>query len=72
MSYWAVARCRDGHLFETPNLPLASLKAIRLGGNRFQRCPVGKHWAMVSFVPPGELSEAEIEQARRYRTSLIP
>ena len=72
MPYWAIARCPDGHLFETPYIPTVSFKSIRLGPERFQRCPVGKHWAKVSFVPAGHLSDAEVTEARRHRTSPIP
>lgn len=43
-------RCRAGHLFTTIWIPLASLKAARLGGQHFQRCPVGHHWTTVA--PP--------------------
>ncbi len=41
-------RCSAGHLFTTIWVPLASLKAIRLAGERYQRCPVGHHWATVT------------------------
>jgi hypothetical protein len=67
-----VARCPQGHLFETPYIALVSFKAVRLGAERLQRCPVGKHWTRVTFVSPGELTEAEIAQAREHRTSPIP
>jgi hypothetical protein len=36
-------RCKDGPLFTTIWIPLGSVKAMRLGGARFQRCPVGDH-----------------------------
>lgn len=72
MSYWRIARCQDGHLFETPYLRLASFKAVRLGPERIQRCPVGKHWTRVRFPPPGKLSDAERETARQHRTSPVP
>lgn len=72
MSYWAIARCQDGHLFETPYLSVMSLKAVRLGSTRLQRCPVGKHWARVTFVPVGDLSEPQLAEARQHRTSPIP
>src|ERR1700691_2446758 len=49
-------RCRDGHLFTTIWMPLASLKALRLGGRRFQRCPVGHHW---TTVVPLDVSSAQ-------------
>ena len=43
-----IVRCRQGHLFTTTWIPGASLKAIRLGWARFQRCPVGHHWSLVT------------------------
>jgi hypothetical protein len=41
-------RCAAGHLFTTIWVPLASVKAVRLGWTRWQYCPVGHHWATVS------------------------
>jgi hypothetical protein len=46
-------RCRDGHVFTTIWIPLASVKAVRLGPRRYQRCPVGHHWSMVESLVPG-------------------
>jgi len=40
-------RCRDGHIFKTLWIPGASLRSVRLGPWRYQRCPVGKHWSLV-------------------------
>jgi len=34
-------RCSAGHLFTTIWIPLASLKSVRLGDRRYQRCPAG-------------------------------
>jgi hypothetical protein len=45
-----IARCSKGHLFTTIWVPGASLKSIRLGMSRFQHCPVGHHWALVTPV----------------------
>ena len=42
-----VARCQQGHLFTTIWVPGASIKAVRLGWARLQRCPVGDHWTLV-------------------------
>ncbi len=67
-----IVRCSRGHLFETIWVPLASLKAVRLGQRRFQRCPVGRHWAMVSRVDESTLSPSEIEDARAHRDVRIP
>jgi hypothetical protein len=52
-------RCRHGHLFTTIWIPGASLKAFRLGWWRFQWCPVGRHWSIVTPVRESELDEAE-------------
>ena len=43
-------RCRSGHLFTTIWIPGVSLKALRLGPWRVQRCPVGRHWSVVTPV----------------------
>jgi hypothetical protein len=54
-------RCKDGHLFTTIWIPLVSLKAIRLGARRFQRCPVGHHWTTV--MPLHEASAQPLDLA---------
>src|SRR6266700_752256 len=59
-----IVRCRQGHLFTTFWFPGVSFKALRLGWWRYQRCPVGGHWALISPVRASELSEAEREEAR--------
>lgn len=55
--------CRHGHLFTTIWIPLASLKAIRLGGRRFQHCPVGHHWTTVVPLDPTSATPADLETA---------
>jgi hypothetical protein len=67
-----VVRCKQGHLFETIWIPAASLKSIRLGPWRFQRCPVGRHWALVTPVDPSGLTEDERRRARENRDIRIP
>lgn len=67
-----VVRCREGHLFTTIWVPGASLKALRLGWWRFQRCPVGKHWSIVAPVKEAYLSEEELRQARESKDIRIP
>jgi hypothetical protein len=53
-------RCSAGHLFTTIWVPLASLKAVRLGPRRrFQHCPVGHHWAMVQLVDVSTLTDEQ-------------
>jgi hypothetical protein len=65
-------RCRDGHLFTTIWIPLASLKAIRLGRRRLQRCPVGHHWSMVAPIDRKHSTTAELEAAAAVHDLRIP
>lgn len=67
-----IVRCRDGHLFMTIWIPFVSLKAIRLGWMRFQRCPVGNHWTLVVPVKKSELTDEERWVAAQSRDSRIP
>ena len=65
-------RCRRGHLFTTLWIPGVSVKAIRLGWLRIQRCPVGGHWSLVTPVKPAELSEDERRLARERKDVRLP
>lgn len=67
-----IVRCRAGHLFTTIWVPMASVKSIRLGWWRFQRCPVGSHWSLVSPVKEADLSESERLAARAHKDVRIP
>lgn len=67
-----VVRCRQGHLFTTIWVPGASLKAVRLGWLRFQRCPVGKHWSIVTPVKESELTEEDRRVAAEHKDVRIP
>lgn len=67
-----VVRCRDGHLFTTIWIPGASVKALRLGWWRFQRCPVGGHWSLVTPVTTSELTEQEREFAALHHDLRLP
>jgi hypothetical protein len=67
-----VVRCRDGHLFTTIWVPGVSLKAIRLGWIRMQRCPVGDHLTLVTPVRYSDLTDAERWAAARYRDGPLP
>jgi hypothetical protein len=51
-----VVRCRRGHLFTTIWIPGVKLKAIDLLVARFQWCPVGRHWSLVTPVRDADLS----------------
>jgi hypothetical protein len=65
-------RCRDDHLFTTIWIPLASLKAIRLGNRRFQHCPVGHHWAMVTPLDRRSAGPVDLEAAAASHDIRIP
>jgi hypothetical protein len=67
-----VVRCRQGHLFRTLWIPGVSVKALRLGWWRFQRCPVGPHWSVVTPVRESELSQRELRAANRRRDTWAP
>jgi hypothetical protein len=67
-----IVRCRDGHLFTTVWIPGASVKALRLGWWRFQRCPVGDNWTLVHPVKEADLSEEERRFAAEHRDIRLP
>ena len=67
-----VVRCRSGHLFTTLWIPGVSVKAVRLGWWRFQRCPVGKHWSLVTPVKESDLTEEERQLAAQIRDVRLP
>jgi hypothetical protein len=67
-----VVRCRQGHLFTTIWIPGVSVKSIRLGWWRFQRCPVGNHWSIVSPIREADLAENEKHLAAEQRDSRLP
>ncbi|MHB8293766.1 MAG: hypothetical protein ACYDH5_03920 [Acidimicrobiales bacterium] len=65
-------RCREGHLFTTIWVPFGSLKAARFGRRRFERCPVGHHWSMVTPLDPHTAAAADLEQAAAVHDVRIP
>ena len=67
-----IVRCRAGHLFTTIWIPAASVKSLRLGLWRVQRCPVGRHWSLVTPVNEGDLSENERRLAREHHDIPLP
>jgi hypothetical protein len=67
-----VVRCQQGHLFETIWIPGASVKSLRFGLWRFQRCPVGNHWSFVTPVRESDLSESERQAAHEHRDIRLP
>jgi peptidyl-dipeptidase Dcp len=67
-----VVRCRQGHLFTTLWIPAASLKSVRLGWWRLQRCPVGRHWTIVAPVREAALTDEQRRLARERHDLRIP
>jgi len=67
-----VVRCSKGHLFTTKWVPGVSFKAVRLGLIRFQRCPVGRHWALVTPVDEADLTDEQKRIAAENRDTRIP
>jgi hypothetical protein len=67
-----VVRCREGHVFRTLWIPGVSFKALRLGLWRVQRCPVGKHWTIVTPVKEADLSARDRRLADMRRDVRIP
>jgi hypothetical protein len=67
-----VVRCRAGHVFTTIWIPGVSVKALRLGWWRLQRCPVGNHWALVSPVRDSDLTEDERRLAAARHDVRVP
>jgi hypothetical protein len=65
-------RCREGHVFTTIWIPGGSLKAMRMGRWRWQRCPVGHHWTWVRRIDSGSASWIELGAARAKRDIPIP
>jgi hypothetical protein len=67
-----IVRCREGHLFTTIWIPLASFKAIRLGMIRIQRCPVDGRITLVTPVRDEDLTEEERLEAARHHDVPVP
>ncbi len=67
-----VVRCRSGHLFTTLWVPAVSVKSLRLGWWRVQRCPVGRHWSLVTPVRRSDLTEDERRAAAEARDLPLP
>ncbi len=67
-----IVRCLDGHLFTTVWLPGLSVKALRFGPFRLQRCPVGNHLTFVAPVRPEDLTYGERRFAEQHHDTSIP
>jgi hypothetical protein len=67
-----VVRCHEAHLFTTIWVPGASIKSLRFGWWRLQRCPVGRHWSIVTPVKEADLTGRQRRGASRHRDIRIP
>ena len=67
-----IVRCRKGHLFTTIWIPGVKLKELDLIVVRIQRCPVGKHWSIVTPVKESGLTEEEKGIAHQTKDIRIP
>ncbi|MBV9309184.1 MAG: hypothetical protein JOZ73_00020 [Solirubrobacterales bacterium] len=67
-----VVRCHQGHLFTTLWIPAASIKSLRIGWWRLQRCPVGHHLAIVSPINEATLTEQARRVAAKQRDIRLP
>ncbi|HVT66458.1 MAG TPA: hypothetical protein VHF26_01820 [Trebonia sp.] len=66
-------RCSAGHLFTTIWVPFGSVKAVRLGGERYQRCPVGRHWTAVTPLDlDGTPTAEQLAEAAQVHDLRIP
>jgi hypothetical protein len=65
-------RCRDGHVYTTIWIPGASVKSARLGPWRLQRCPVGRHWSIVTPVRASDLTPWQRRSARAHKDIRVP
>ncbi len=68
----SVMRCSAGHLFTELLIPGVSFRAVRLGVARYERCPVGRHWAICRPQRREDLSPDEIAEAEAHRASRLP
>jgi len=67
-----IVRCRQGHLFTTIWIPGVKLKGLDLGVARFQWCPVGRHWTLVTPVRESDLTDEERAIAAEHHDIRIP
>jgi len=67
-----IVRCSRGHLFTTRWIVGSSVKAVRLGYRRYQRCPVCKKWRMVLPVRDDELTDEDRRVAAEHHDTKLP
>jgi hypothetical protein len=67
-----IVRCQRGHLYSTIWIPGASVKSLRFGLWRVQRCPVAGHWSIVTPVERARLSRRQLRSARAAHDVRVP
>ncbi|HWF14769.1 MAG TPA: hypothetical protein VG244_01170 [Acidimicrobiales bacterium] len=67
-----IVRCSRGHLFTTLWIVGASVKAVRLGTKRYQRCPVCQKWRIVVPVPDDDLTDEDRQVAATHHDTKLP
>ena len=67
-----VVQCRRGDLFTTIWIAGASFTSVRLGWVRIQRCPVGRHWSLVTLIKEADLTDEQRRLAAEHRDVRIP
>jgi hypothetical protein len=67
-----IVRCSQGHLFTTRWIVGSSVKAVRLGYMRYQRCPVCKKMAHRRPVRDGELTDEDRRAAAEHHDTSLP
>jgi hypothetical protein len=67
-----IVRCSQGHLFTTTWIVGSSVKAVRLGYKRYQRCPVCQKWRIVVPVRDDELTEEDRRVAAERHDTKLP
>jgi hypothetical protein len=67
-----IVRCSKGHLFTTKWIVGSSVKAVRLGYKRYQRCPVCKKWRILVPVPDDELTDEARRVAGEHHDTTLP
>ena len=67
-----IVRCSQGHLFTTTWIVGSSVKAVRLGYKRYQRCPVCKKWRIVVPVRDDEPTDEDRRVAAAHHDTKLP
>jgi hypothetical protein len=67
-----IVRCSQGHLFTSKWIVGSSVKAVRLGYKRYQRCPVCEKWRIVVPVADDELTEDDRRVAAQHHDTKLP